>query len=69
VESKKALCHDCLAPLFHPIGENVCFAKPSYTIEIVEVTGTLNSFDAKLRAAIFEERFIIVFSFCCLVFV
>lgn len=49
LERKKALCHDCLAPLFHPIGENVYFGKPSHTIVIVEVTGIFNSFDAKLR--------------------
>jgi hypothetical protein len=43
------MCHDGLAPLFHPIGECFSVARSSYTIVIVEVTGISNSFDAKLR--------------------
>jgi hypothetical protein len=42
------MCHDDLAPLFHPIGECFSVTRSSYTIVIVEVTGIYNSFDAKL---------------------
>ena len=47
------MCHDGLAPLFHPIGECFSVARSSYTIVIVEVTGISNSFDAKLRVSPF----------------